>query len=449
MKNIKILLIVIPVLLLSSCNYFTVQESKVNPNSPSVASVITNASKEQIDFLATGVFSAMRTSTPGTGLGDYYRLTGIFGRETYVLATNDSRWYTETLNGNIDNTNFLNAYYLQFSASRERAQVLLESVDGTSSISATEKEAAKGFANTVKALAMLHLLNLQGTNGIRIDLDGDPLKPGPAVTYDLALTEIQRLLDLGSTQLGSGGTAFSFVGIIPAGFAAFNTPATFRQFNRALAARVAVYRRDWAGALTALTASFYNPAGTFTAGPVYNFNATAPDFANPLFQAANSTAATISTLHPSFRADIRVGDTRISKIAARTTARAAGGLSSADEPTLYLTNTTTIPIINNEELILINAEANIQLGNTGAATASLDRIRNAYGLGNYAGAIDQASLINEMLYQRRYSLFFLGHRWVDLRRYNRLTDLPVDIAGHVRLDKMPRPFAEVAWDQSR
>ena len=47
----------------------------------------------------------------------------------------------------------------------------------------------------------------------------------------------------------------------PPGFAGFNTPATFRQFNRALRARVAVYRGDFAGALTVLAESFIDPAG--------------------------------------------------------------------------------------------------------------------------------------------------------------------------------------------
>ena len=87
-----------------------------------------------------------------------------------------------------------------------------------------------------------------------------------------------------------------------------------------------------------------------------------------------------------------------------------------------------MPIIRNEELILIYAEANIQLGGGGLADGedALNVIRNAAGLPDYSGPSTQDALIDEMLNQRRYSLFGEGHRWVDMRRYNRLDDLPLN-----------------------
>lgn len=436
----KLLIFVGGVILISSCEFFETQDSSVNPNAPSVASIIKNATREQVQFLGTGVHSAMRN-----GFADYYRLSGIFGREIYVLATNDSRWYTEPLTGNIDNGNFLNAYYTALSSTRERAQVFLESIEGTSSVTDQEKDAVRGFCNTVKAFAMLHILNLQGSNGIRIDLDGDPLKPGPFVSSAEALNEIKRLLDLGASQLTAGGTAFPFQ--TPSGFSSFSTPANFRRFNRALAARVAVYRQQWTEALSVLNESFMNlTGGTLAEGATYTFNPVAPDFGNPLFQALNSTAATASFAHPTFRANIRPGDTRISKISARTTPRVLGGLTGADDGTLYPAATSPMTVINNEELILIYIEASIQNNQLANATTALNRILNAYSLPNYSGPQTQQALLDEMLYNKRYSLWFLGHRWVDLRRYNRLGDLPLDLTNHTRVDKMPRPFAEVAWD---
>jgi starch-binding outer membrane protein, SusD/RagB family len=46
------------------------------------------------------------------------------------------------------------------------------------------------------------------------------------------------------------------------------------------------------------------------------------------------------------------------------------------------------------------------------------------GLAAYAGAVDQASLLTELLYNKRYSLLFEGgHSWIDFRRYNRTADL--------------------------
>jgi len=59
-----------------------------------------------------------------------------------------------------------------------------------------------------------------------------------------------------------------------------------------------------------------------------------------------------------------------------------------------------------------------------------------------AGAQTQAALIDEMLYERRYSLFFEGHRWVDMRRYNRLDQLPVDRPEDDIWEAFPLPSTE-------
>ena len=58
------------------------------------------------------------------------------------------------------------------------------------------------------------------------------------------------------------------------------------------------------------------------------------------------------------------------------------------------------------------------------------------------GAITQAALINEMLYQRRFSLFFEGHRWVDMRRYNKLNELPIDRPGDDVWVQFPTPLTD-------
>jgi hypothetical protein len=47
-----------------------------------------------------------------------------------------------------------------------------------------------------------------------------------------------------------------------------------------------------------------------------------------------------------------------------------------------------------------------------------------------------------MLNQRRYSLFFEGHRWVDMRRYNKLAELPIDRPNDDVWTLMPIPQTE-------
>jgi hypothetical protein len=73
------------------------------------------------------------------------------------------------------------------------------------------------------------------------------------------------------------------------------------------------------------------------------------------------------------------------------------------------------------------------------------RQRMAGNLPAYAGALTTDALIDELLVQRRYSLFYEGHRWIDTRRYGRLNQLPLDQPGQTIFDAMPRPIAEVNW----
>jgi hypothetical protein len=93
--------------------------------------------------------------------------------------------------------------------------------------------------------------------------------------------------------------------------------------------------------------------------------------------------------------------------------------------------------------VLLYAEAQIQTGNLAEGANALNKIRSSAGLGAYGGPVERNALIDEMLKQRRYSLFFQGHRWIDLRRYNRLSEVPVDRAGDVVHEQFPRPFPEI------
>jgi len=71
-------------------------------------------------------------------------------------------------------------------------------------------------------------------------------------------------------------------------------------------------------------------------------------------------------------------------------------------------------------------------------------VRNNAGLGDYDGATDSTSLIEEILTQRRYSLLAEGHRWIDLRRLGRLTAeyVPLDRSGDNIINAFPTPFNE-------
>jgi len=90
----------------------------------------------------------------------------------------------------------------------------------------------------------------------------------------------------------------------------------------------------------------------------------------------------------------------------------------------------------------LKAEANIGTNNT-EAVRLLDIVRNAHGLADYSGAVTDDAVVDEFLYNTRYSLFAEGHRWIDLRRYDRLNTLPIDRTGDDVWVQFPRPISEV------
>jgi len=96
--------------------------------------------------------------------------------------------------------------------------------------------------------------------------------------------------------------------------------------------------------------------------------------------------------------------------------------------------------MRNEELILLRAEANIGKGNYTAAEPDINFIRQSAGL--TAVTLDANNALDELLKQKRYSLFLEGFRWIDLRLYNKLNTLPIDRTGDVVHTEMPRPSTE-------
>jgi hypothetical protein len=115
---------------------------------------------------------------------------------------------------------------------------------------------------------------------------------------------------------------------------------------------------------------------------------------------------------------------------------------------IYNSLSAPVPIIRNEELILLRAEANLGQNQDATALTDINLIRTTSGgldpidPGVWAGMSDDEQL-NELLYNKRYSLLFEGgHRWIDLRRYGRLDQLPVDLATHVIHPRFPFPVFE-------
>ena len=431
MKKIIInsLLFIAAANLLISC-----QKDYGNLNSPTVESFTSNASVSDLNNLVTGSESGMRTN-----MGLYLDDVGSIGRENYRFSASEPRYVTDLLgadNSVLSNSNF---YITNPWASRYRVvkncNILIQAAKNSTLVSPTDKAGYIGFAQTIIAYQLLLNLNLTDSNGIRLDVS-NPAALGPIVPPAQALPAIQSLLDSGVAALQAGTIAFP----LSNGFAGFNDAAGLTQFNRALSARVQIYMSNWTGALTALGLSFYGLNLPLDLG-VYNvFSSGSGDQLNPAFIPQLQTGE-VRVANPSFAADILPGDDRISKATLRPVA-SLDNLSSDRDVWVYTSSTAPMAIIRNEELILIYAEANIQLYNFPEALKALNLIRSKHNLPNYSGTVDQPSLINEMLYERRYSLYMEGHRWIDVRRYNMLNTLPLDRPNDNVWSEFPLPVSE-------
>jgi starch-binding outer membrane protein, SusD/RagB family len=376
----------------------------------------------------------------------YVSLLGILGRESYNFDPADPRFITEMLIGPLDGGSPAfggNLFEFPYRNIRN-GNTLLGAIDAVAGLSAEQKEATRGFVKTIQALDYLDVINTRDELGAPIEVNQDPTgEPAPIATKDEVFAHIVQLLDEGSAHLQAGGGSFPFG--LSDGFADFATPATFLTFNRALKARVEVYRGNHAAALEALDASFLNRDAPLTLGAYYSYSTRSGDLQNLLF---DPTGRAILA-HPSIVTDAQLRtdgtpDARTSKVTRLPEPRTVQDITTDLVFTIYQSNIDPIPIIRNEELILLRAEANLGLDNLTAALDDIDFIRvNSGRLAPYSGPVTQPALLDELLYNRRYSLLFEGgHRWIDARRYGRLEELPRAVPTHNAFTNFPFPEAE-------
>ncbi len=415
-----------------------------NPNAPSVESFAEGASQADIQLLAAGLEAVMRND-----LEFHYDTMSILGREYYDLSGVDPRFTGELLKGPLDNNGFLTTRaFAAWYKIVKGANVLLTAVENSQAgFTDADKNGYYGYANTLKAYALLMVLNRQYQNGIRLEV-ADPDNLGPIVGYDAALTGIMDLLNEGFANLANAGSGFDYA--MSSGFESFDSPSTFAQFNRAIAARVALYQGNMAEVRSLLNASFFDIGGDMNMGVKHVFGATGNDILNAQFHVPNQSGQEFM-IHDSWIADAEAGDARVAEKSNLfspgdppvPTTVMFDGLTADYQVAVYDSNTDPVYLIRNEELILMYAEAQVN-NNTAEALAGINAVRNAAGLADYAGATDATSLIEEILNQRRYSLIAEGHRLVDLRRLGRLNEnyIPLDRPGDNILDSFPTPFNE-------
>lgn len=414
-------------------------------NNTSLDDLSNNPTPTKVQQAAQGLLVGTRA-----GIGEqngYVSLLGIVGRESYNFDPADPRFITEMLIGPLDGGspafggNLFAAPYRNI----RNANILLGAVDKVVGMSAEQKSAVLGFAKTIQALDYLNVINTRDDLGAPLDVNiGPTAAPAPIVAKAAVLTYISTLLDEGLTALNAGGTAFPFS--LSPGFSGFATPADFVEFNRALKARVEVYRGNYAAALTALNASFLDTSAPLTLGAYHSYSTGSGDTQNALF---DPTGRAIMA-HPSIvtDAELKTDGTRdarvLAKVAQLPDPRTVQDVTTDRVFSIYNSNTASIPIIRNEELILLRAEARYYTSDVLGALNDINLIRTTSGgLALRGPFLNDNDFIAELLKQRRYSLLFEGgHRWIDTRRFGLLATLPRALPSHTVPTRFPFPEAE-------
>jgi hypothetical protein len=415
-----------------------------------------------LPLLATGVLRDDRGNAPGYVLG-----LGILGRETYNYTPTEGRNTSGWLTTDVNNSTSFGGGALwsgPYFTLRDiyNTSTVLESASSTQ-FTDLQKNAVRGFLHTTEAYSILQLVNTRNDLGVVVQVNADPNKLSPFVSRDSAFNYIVGELNKAQTELTAAGTtAFPFT--FHSGYTGFTTPANYIKFNRALAARVNAYRASmgiggcpatrlgspcYQTVLQNLAQSFLDTTKALTLGVYQVYSAAAGDVAN-----TNSNAAT-SAIVAHYKADsgillradgskdLRFTNKVITLSSPKGPSTTSLGVATTFDYSIYATRTDPIAIIRNEELILLRAEAEYYTNDQVSALTDINEIRTkSGGLAPRGAFTSETDFLDELLYNRRMSLLFEGHRWIDMRRFGRLSQLPLDLSTHVVVSRLPIPQGE-------
>jgi hypothetical protein len=429
-----------------------------NYNSPTPGSVAGDPGALQ--FAVNGLLVDARDN-----IGGWISGVGRLGRESYTYTQTEGRSTTCWLGKPAQDpscgagASLWNGYY----AALRDIFNFKNTVQSSTTLSDAQKRAAMGFAETLEAYAIEFLVEARGHYGAPVEIMEDPRELAPFVSRDSVYNYVKGTLDQAKADLEAGGDSFPFT--LTSGFDGFDTPVTFLQFNRALAARIDAERASlgvsgcgaalapdcYQTALQELDESFIDPAN-LDLGPVFVYSTAPGDEPNPLSNSSSSDFVA----HPSIETDAeqqsngKLDQRYLDKIYTLDIPLGPGGAVPGiftDKDFIRFENPTDpIPVIRSEELVLLRAEARWFTGDKPGAIADINTVRTTSGHlppSSLTTGSSDSDFLDALLYERRYSLLIEGRRWVDVRRFDMLQTLPVDVpSGQMLYDDLVIPQTE-------
>ncbi|MHB1192372.1 MAG: RagB/SusD family nutrient uptake outer membrane protein [Longimicrobiales bacterium] len=412
----------------------------LNQDDPSLEALEGAPTPAIVYSTAQGLLHGWRSEIGG-GEGSWFQDLSCFGREGYYLAP--ARTIMDEFTDAMRPSGGL-GWGDTYSTIRN-VNSLLKAVDAIGGgMPEDKKEGVRGWAKTVEASKLLRQIRTQDAFGVPIATDRPTDDLAPIATKQEVYTYILRRYDEAKTHLQNAGSSFGFS--LSPGLADFKTPAGVLKVNRALKARAANDIGDAAATIAALNESFISSSASLAQGAYHSYGVGAGDAVNPLTdpQGTRFRADTMLVVEAQYQANGEI-DRRLTDKTERVPAITHTRTTSFLKYKMYKNPTDPFPIIRNEELLLIRAEANLA---SDAALADINVVRTVSGglepieLATWQ-AMTREQRITELLYNRRYSLMWeWGHRWVDMRRFGRLDQLVGPFVGARVFDKVPFPESE-------
>jgi hypothetical protein len=358
----------------------------------------------------------------------------------------------------------------------------------STAMSDAEKAGLRGWLKLNLAIQYEDMIQAHDQFGIVLDLPADPLTEVPVIASRTAAWDrVFTLIDEANTELATTGAVFPMK--MSTGFTGYNTPATMVKLNRALKARWLVTyaapgaagAATWAKARVALDSSFLAiPAGTATAaqlrtGPYHTYDGTsgntnglsnADSYSNervkleaqckalPVSGTCSADTTQANRDGRAYGATARLRLLNTNQFATLLTVTAKYRLTDFLAPvaSANISSTASLPVIRNEELILLDAEIKYNQGDKSGAIASINKVRTS-AIANLppisdpyvpVAALNQPStLLGELLYEKRFSLWGeTGTVWVDMRHYGVADKIPHFDPSFRIFDVFPIPTSE-------
>jgi hypothetical protein len=407
-------------------------------------------SQSAVQQVITGIFSATRGSVAsGTDLFYYLQAMSSFGRDAGNFTNTDSRYITEWLGNGvpIPNSDFYGGVVWDnlFRVAKSANLILTNLPTVTPAYSASDAGLITGIVQTWKAYNFMLLAETRDTNGVPVyGIDMPQGQVAPILCNKDVWAYITALLDSGETALAQGKPGPLPV-ILPNGMSGVSlagapgSVGTFAGFNRALRAKAgleyayAIARAQGGAAtpgpssagspdVTALTAADAAAKASFifNGGAVEYVQTTAAPYADPFGVYHSFSGASGDQPNPYFTGltTMFVMDAADSEIIADPADKRAGkiitSIASPGQPKYnavvsqaltmgtYPAATAPIPIVRNEDLVLIDAAIQLGLGQTGNAVTLINAVRTAAG----AATVNPAGFVairNQLLHEFRAS----------------------------------------------